>query len=105
MAELRCRLRWATTLFRNADGGREASDGRLALPSVVASGVLDERRRSPRSVRWRYFAAVRGGRPTRQFLNVTEPCPAATKERRGLSMERSDCCRRGRAPSGFSSGE
>jgi hypothetical protein len=28
---------------------------------------------------------------------VSEPCPAATKERRGLSMERSDCCRRARA--------
>src|SRR4249919_3699949 len=31
------------------------------------------------------------------YETVSEPCPAATKERRGLSMERSDCWRRARA--------
>src|SRR6478736_4054626 len=32
------------------------------------------------------------------YEDVSEPCPAATKERRGLSTEeRSDCCRRARA--------
>src|SRR4029078_1841801 len=60
--------------FKNADGARNERDVRRT-PSMAAN----------------IGASVE---------IVSEPCPAATKERRGLSMERSDCCRRARAGAG-----